>query len=231
MPINPLSNVARLVQHPRDVTDRRNPQAWGLCVHTTGSGVPTRAKKLGIDPMEVALSVYLAPDGPGTFTNFPHYVIGSTEGLIVQIAGDNERARHAGIDQKDRQLYLSGAWRKKVSEKVLRMWERKWGSTSSPLHLFPSTSVNEDYLGVEIIPALKRFPNGSLFSSKQYDALALLIRDIENRHKITLLHHRLVGHEDLEPLTRWTSKEGWDPGGLSDDPKFLWPEVIRRLKF
>lgn len=223
----PTSDVAHLVERPRDVNDRKNPQAFGLCVHTTGSGVPEKAKKLGILPMDVALSVYLAPDNPtmGVFTNFPHYVI-DQEGIIVQVAADRERARHCGISQKDRNLYLTGQWKKMVSPSVLSLWQMRWPNILSPMHLFPSVSPNEDYLGCELIPALKLNSSGSLFSDLQYTSLAKLIHDIEGRHSIQLRGNRLVGHEDLEPLTRWTKKEGWDPGGLSTSPKFLWYRLV-----
>lgn len=221
------SPLATMVEHPRDVTDRANVQTYGLCVHTTGSGVPTKAKEHGVDPMEIALNVYLAPDAPsrGVFTNFPHYVLGH-DGVLIQIAEESERARHAAVESEDRAAYLSGAWRKKVSTVGLRLWEEKWPGFKSPSHLYPSKSPNEDYIGVELIPHLVPFPDGSRFSAEQYATLKALILDVEVRHNVRLRGPRLVGHEDIDPLDRWTSRGGYDPGSLQVKPSFYWARCL-----
>ena len=229
MGIQGWSSIATRVPHPRDVTDRAKEQAYGFCVHTTGSGVPRRAKELGVDPLVVALDIYLEPDDPahGVFTSFPHYVI-SSSGALVQIANDRERARHAGISVGDRAMYLSGAWRSKVSSAGLALWDSKWG-LKSPLGLFPSRSPNEDLLACEMIPLLAPLPNGSLFTPVQYDLLAALLDDVEVRHRISLSGRRLVAHEDIEPLARW-NRYGWDPGALAPTPVFLWADVHARRR-
>lgn len=221
MSIVTLSPVAQRVGKPQDVTDRKQVQAWGLCVHTTGRGLPEEAKKLNRDGLVHAVEIYCRKDA-----NFPHYVIGPG-GDIRQIADDKERARHAGIDDAERKLYESGEWKKKVSAAALALWERRWPGVKNPLHLFPSRSPNEDYLGVELIPSLTKQPNGTLFTDAQYESLGKLCRDIEQRHGIKLEGKRLVGHEDLEPLSRWDKTGGWDPGGLRPEGKlyFDWGRV------
>ena len=211
-----LSPLATLVAKPQDVTNRKNVTPFGVCVHTTGRGVPTLAKKLGISPEEVAAGVYTKPGA-----NFPHYFI-SYSGDIFQVADEVERARHAGIAPEQRPLYISGAWTRRVSAVGLRLWRARWPGKKNPLQLFPGKSVNEAYLGVELIPLLVRQPTGWLFTQDQYWALEDLLVDIEQRHSIVLTGSRLVGHEDLEPLERWNSKGGWDPGALNLSPTFYW---------
>jgi len=217
MPVT-LSPLADLVDHPQDVDDRTKVTPFGVCIHTTGRGVPALAKKLGTDPLAVAVDIYCAPGA-----NFPHYVI-SGEGTILQVADERERARHAGINRIDRALYASGEWRRKISPAGLRLWMQRWPGVRSPLQLFPSRSVNDDYLGIELIPR----PDAT-FSSEQYEALSELLHDVQTRHGIVLKGARLVGHEDLEPLSRMDSKGGWDPGATRSAPRFLWRNVFERL--
>ncbi len=217
---SPISPVATLVQHPRDVKNRTNPIPYGLCVHTTGSGVPLQAQKLGIDPLQVAHDFYCNPKN-----NFPHYVIGN-DGTIIQIAEDTESAWHCGVSVAERAAYLDGSWKKKVSPLTVKYWEDKWNE-SSPSHLYPGKSVNDVYLGVELIPLIKCLPNKSLFTPEQYKALYSLIKDIEKRYFFSqiLLGGRLVGHEDVNPLTRSSVSGGWDPGARRKDPSFFWNMV------
>lgn len=217
MPIvRSLSPLATLAEHPQDVTDRQEAVPHGLCVHTTGRGLPAKARALGIEPMGLAIDTYCTP---GLATTFPHYVIGH-DGTLVQIADDRERARHAGVDKAERAAYLDGTWIRKLNPAAVQRWRDKWPGVKSPSHLYPSKSPNEDYLGVELIPLNSQGDNGTLFTPAQYIALAELIDDIQDRYGQTL--KSLVGHEDLEPLTRWNSGGGWDPGALRAQPFFRW---------
>lgn len=227
MPTLTHSPLAQLVKQPRDVANRASIVPWGVCVHTTGSGVPEEAARLGVPPLQEALSIYLAPDRPPIFTNFPHYVI-DNDGTLVQLADEVERARHVAIPDEDRAMYLSGAWRSKCSATGVKLWDLRWGpGKRNPLQLYPSRHPNDDYLGVELIPLAVPLKSGSRFTSAQYDKLSELLEDIEQRYGLELEGSRLVGHEDISPLTRWNSGGGWDPGGLRGAPSFLWREVQR----
>src|SRR6266540_2507514 len=87
---------------------------WGLCYHTTGSGITesafyvrkkgkTKGKKAlvkratPLKPIDVALKVYLASqNGSNKYPwGGPGYVI-DHDGTIYQIAGDNTRTNHVG---------------------------------------------------------------------------------------------------------------------------------------
>lgn len=215
------SRVAEMVGNPQDVTDRRSLRPFGVMVHTTGAGRWLQdAVKVGADPLGAAVDFYCKPKA-----NFAHYVT-DWSGTILQVADERERARHAGIDRAERELYKSGDWKAKVGQKALKLWQKSWPGMHSPLDLFPPGSPNEHYIGIELIPLLKRQKDGSRFTREQYKALTAFLKDFQERWGLGLGASRLVGHEDIEPLTRWNKTQGWDPGGLSDRPSFFWDLVL-----
>jgi N-acetyl-anhydromuramyl-L-alanine amidase AmpD len=175
--------------------------------------------------MQVAIQTYTEPDDPkaGRYTNFPHYVLDGG-GQLVQIADERERARHVAITPEQRVLFANGAWIGQVSVVGYALWRARWPDKKSPLQLFPSRSPNEDFIGIELIPSLEMVDD-SLFTEAQYQALSALLADIQTRYGITLTGSRLVGHEDLDPLSRWDKSGGWDPGQLRAKPYFSWDRV------
>ena len=214
--MNPKSPLAVQIASPPPARERETPIPFGLCVHTTGRTLVQKAKLKGENPIDRAVKIF---NGPGA--NYPHYVI-AADGDIVQILADNLRGRHAGVPRAEREAYLNGSWTRDISAVGLQMWRERWPDHKSPQHLYPSRSPNDDYLGVELIPSMETNANGTWFTDAQYAALRSLIDDIQSRHQITLTGNRLVGHEDLEPLTRWNSLGGWDPGAIRVGPRFRW---------
>lgn len=217
------SGLATQVPKPKDVDDRSMP-VFGLVVHTTGSGIVKQAQKLGVDPLEHAVAYYLKPD-----SYFAHYVIG-WDGHIVQIADEKERATHVGFAERGK--YLTGEWETMLPKALVERWKAKWPSHKSPAHLFPGSSPNNCYIGCELLPTPKRDPKFGLFTLAQHQAVVMLCADIGDRYNLpTHWHHtsRLVGHEDLNPLTRSAKGQGWDPGALRVDPDFHWGFVLELL--
>lgn len=215
-----ISGLARQARHQRDVSNRTEVVPWGVCVHTTGRGLTERAIRMGVPALELAEKFYTTPGAA-----FAHYVIAQT-GEAVQIADERERAWHSGIPKRERLLYTSGRWRDKVAPKVLERWEMRWDDMESPMDLFPGNSANDAYLGIELIPLMSDDAKGGWFTDEQYYALSHLLSDISIRYGIDVWEDsRLVGHEDLEPLTRWDDKGGWDPGALRLRPRFHWNRV------
>lgn len=232
-----LSPLATLIPHPQDTKDRTKPTPYGLMVHTTGRGLLDKAKKDRKSPLVTAIGLYTARKGYG-----PHYVI-DQDGSLVQIASERERMGHAGVSAEERRLYLSGEWQEKVSPRTAIRWTERWvfgvhelQDIKSPCHLYPTRSPNDSYIGVELIPNRK-----ARFSDYQYEVLAALVEDIEKRHDLDL-HDRgsaaystssylpapcLLGHEDVEPLTRTNRTGGWDPGSLRANPRFDWRRLER----
>ena len=201
---------------------------WGVCIHTTGSGV----WRHGDDPLAAALRYYLQ-DGDA----FPHYLIG-LQGEIMQIASETVRAWHAGIKREPRIAYASGAWRtqaRRICERALAAWDETFqcGDHLSPLDLFLGTDPNDAYLGVELVP----LRDGGYTAEAVASAVALVL-DVWARHADELpvplegipgdgwaavrRQGHLVGHEDLQPLTRWSGAGGWDPGSLGRVPFAPW---------
>lgn len=199
------STLATQVAHPRDVDDRTLP-VFGLVVHTTGSGITEQAKKLKVDPLDHAVAYYLDPKH-----YFPHYVIGY-DGEIVQVADEKERAQHVGFAERGK--YLTSEWENLLPAKLVMNWHSRWPRFQSPAHLFPGASPNNVYIGCELLPP---------FTVEQHKAVVMLAADIGERYKLP--DHwwqtpRLVGHSDLNPLTRGE----WDPGKT-----FNWGYVLQLL--
>ena len=173
---------------------------YGLCVHTTGSGPARRARTTGRSAINEAIAIYTnGPEGP-------HYVIGY-EGDIHAICDEAHVAWHAGWLGQGRarwRTWPAPAW-----------WSSIWSrfNARNPADLLPPSAndPNQVYIGVELVGN----ENAGGFTGAQYDALARLIVDVFNRQRIPLVqppNPRLLGHEDLEPISRSNRDGGWDPG-------------------
>lgn len=221
MEVMGISSLARRVPHPQ-VARARSRSLWGVVVHTTGRGLVQRAMDRRRLPLDLAIDLYCAAGANG-----PHYVIGSA-GETVAVCDELLCARHAGIDDDERQAYATGLWSAHLSSEGLELWAKRWPGATSPLDLFPAGPVNDQYIGIELIPCARReIHNSTLFTDAQYEALNALLSDIEKRHDLILDGSRLVGHEDINPLRRWDDHGGWDPGAVRAQPYFRW-ELLRR---
>jgi hypothetical protein len=224
--INPkgFSPLAHLIDRPRDTTDRSQP-VFGLVVHTSGRGLVAQAKKHHADPLEFATDYYTGAE------YWPHYVMGY-DGTTIQLANDFERAPHVGFADQ-RQAYLNGTWVKQLPVPVTALWRARWDGYRSPAHLFPGPSVNDVYVGLELLPLEKPNGYGHLFTPTQHVDVAGLYLDLIKRHGLppSARHdeRRLVGHEDVNPITRHDAHGGWDPGSLRDKPYFSWSLVNTAL--
>lgn len=224
---------------------------FGICVHTTGSGLPAQARARAITPLARACQIYLG-DKLG-----PAYVIGldgidaeGTAAPIVQVAGEELHANHVGrvVDGIDRRAqYRSGEWRQLLPANVITLWRAAWPSYAHPFDLFPTASPNEDYIGIEIVPtddtSAVPMRAGLTFTAAQHEACAQLCAEIGTRYNWIsgwwLIDDgaqpgryggaRLVGHEDVGLLDRSDHGGGWDPGALRAAPRFDWTLVRARI--
>jgi hypothetical protein len=229
-------NISLLAtQHPHRATDMTPRRPWGLLLHTTGGGIPAKAKATGRDAVAVALAWYRrSQDGAnGYFWGGPTYVLGHA-GDLHQIAPDDVMTMHCG--GPDRAAYLNGSWEVRVSSATVTRWRRQWPDYRSPYHLFPSKTPNADYIGVEMIPCGaglgKPMRPGLRFTQAQHDACVSLARDVAQRHGLPAgWQHtpRLLGHEDVQPIERHDKHGGWDPGHLRVDPFFDFEYVRSRI--
>jgi len=192
--------------------------------HTSGRGIVKRAERESVPPIVMALAWYRRKSGV-------HYVIGY-DGTIYQMLEDDRRGAHVGVSLLDRASYLSGRWlrSKKIQSRVVALWRKRWSGYKSPQHLYPTRSPNSCYIGVEMIPLPHLSDDNLWFTEEQHVAAAALARDIARRHgwpENWMNTPRLVGHEDISPLTRWDRNGGWDPGALRTTPRFSWAKITR----
>jgi hypothetical protein len=231
--LSPLAAQVAGVRPPNLARDRGVP--WGALLHTTGRGVVAQAKAEHRTPLEVAVEVYIASQNGsnGYFWGGPHYVI-DHDGKSHQLAPENALTAHAG--SANRPAYLSGHWEAKCSGAAITQWRRRWPNYRHPYALFPSTSPNHDYVGIEMIPCGPGFGTpmrpGLLFTAAQHDGAAELVREMGARHGWPAGWHktsRLLGHEDVDLLERMDGLGGWDPGWLRADPYFDFDYVRARV--
>ena len=119
---------------------------YGTMIHTTGDGPPSRAHKRQTSPLQEALDYYTK------VSTGPHFVVGP-EGRIVQLRSTREVAWHCKQPGDDRDAYFDGTWEAKVGPKLAAWWHSRWPGYLSPAHLYPSRYPNEDYFGIEVVPA------------------------------------------------------------------------------
>lgn len=209
----------------------RHVPVFGVAIHTTGSGVVDEALKQNIDPLDCVVKVY---ENPANYCG--HYVIG-WDGTIVQIVDETLRAEHVGYDSADHAALLSGDWQNLVSISAAAMWKSRWPSVHTPAYLFPGTSPNSVYVGIEMIPLTgddnqpPPMSVGLTFTKEQHEAVAKLVNDIVNRWSLPVneilspSRGRLLGHEDLNIIKRSDAGGGWDPGALREVPRFDYDAV------
>lgn len=199
---------------------------WGVLIHTTGRGVLASAALRRKTPMEVAVKVYINMQfgSEGYKWGGPTYVIDGG-GKIAQLAPDDIRTNHCG--GPNRAKYISGEWKQLVSQKTLELWTKAWAPRPHPYSLFPSRSPNDDMVGIELIPTIT-----ARYTDAQMAALVDLVADIGKRAKWPdkwWRGSRLVGHEDVDPISRSDKGGGYDPGYLRDKPRFDFAALRDRL--
>lgn len=197
---------------------------YGICVHTTGRTIVERALKAGRNPIDEVIAYYQA-DWKS------HYVIGYG-GDIFQFFPDTTRGAHIGVSAEERKRYLSGKWLIDFQNAVgVDLWRKRWSLYTSPQHLFPGTSPNGAYIGVELVPLLEE-QDGLWFTPDQHQAVVDLCAERAHYHGWPTgwwATGCLVGHEDLDAYARWDKGGGWDPGALRVKPRFDWAFVRNAL--
>lgn len=229
--VSGTSNLAERVKKLRDVSDRTIP-VFGVAVHTTGSKLVSDALELGADPLAYAVEYYLNP-----LNYFAHYVVGFG-GEIMQISDEHERASHIGQDEESRLGYISGTWEKTAGPGFVSLWKKRWPTYKTPAHLYPGTSPNNAYVGIEMLPLQKKVPlapmkSGLQYTKAQHQAVARLTVDIAKRWGFPPGWEktgRLATHEDITPLERMAKKEGWDPGVNRSQPWFSWSYLLDSVR-
>ena len=217
-------------------------KVYGLVVHTTGGGLPSKAKSKAIYHTAFAVSYYSQSHGC-------HYVNGwrgVTGGDLLQVANEREQANGVGVGDQRRSID-QGRFEKDLPAAVVAQWRARWPGVEHPLKLLPGTrTANSCYVHVECVPCVfhhgKRLVTeapplrpGLRFTQAQHEAVALLACDIARRngwpvHETWWRSARLLGHEDLTPFNRHDRVGGWDPGGMRATPYFDWGFVYSMIE-
>ena len=251
-----ISSIA--IQAVRQWDARRDrPHKWignifGLVVHTTGGSLPGRAIKKGIYPTIQAMNWYTRNNKNKNFHGGCHYINGwqgMQGGDLLQIANEREKAWGVGMKEQ-RKSINNGRFERDLPEQLVRNWKNRWPSHNDSLALLPEgeRGVNSCYVHVECTPVFyyldkkptisKEYPPmrlGLRFTRAQHDTIAYLACDIAIRNHWSLDEEwwrtsRLLGHEDISPITRKDKRGGWDPGYLRDKPYFDWDYVYNKIK-
>ena len=204
---------------------KRKVPIFGMCVHTTGSGPAEFARKHpGTTALARATDFYLARGNfAGSKEGFPHYVIGY-DGQIWLICPETHVAWHAGWKGGRARWsnWVAPTW-----------WSSVWNpkGARSPVDLMgPNASgPNSAHIGVELLGS----ESGRQFTPQQYDALARLVVDVFRRNGLTLSvppNRQLLGHEDVDPISRQNKYGGWDPGAHRTNPAFSWAMLWSRIQ-
>lgn len=246
VPDRDWSEIATRASKSWDGTDR--PEGWknslyGGVTHTSGRGLPSKAADRGMSPLDLAVRYYTGSHGCNYICGYG----GIAAGELLQIASDFEQAKGVGIDPKkpETNQWISVTrrdWKSELPPDLLARWRSRWPGYANPLDLLPGTKrANSCYVHLECIPLtdhwMKEFgvePHapGMLFTSAQHESVATWYLDLAKRHRWGgewWRTPRVLGHEDLTPLSRHTKAGGWDPGWLREKPYFDWDFVITRI--
>lgn len=213
---------------PAERVRTKTMEPWGFLIHTSGRGIVERAQKQGRPAIELALEWYRDKDRSGV-----HYTVGNDQGYdgqLYQMLEDNIYGAHVGISSDERTKYLNGTWvnHKDITATAVAQWKERWPTYKSPQHLYPTTSPNGCYIGIEMVPLMRARDNGLWFTDAQHEAVQRLANDLAKRHgwpEDWVDTPRLVGHEDVDAFARWDKNGGWDPGAMRLSPRFDWDAI------
>ena len=211
-------------------------KTYGLVVHTTGSGITSRALQKNKDVFEMCLDRYLKTGG-ATYLN-------GYDGSLVQMANDFQMAYGASVKDQLKQH----PWDAGLDPMTSSAWEDRWEhleDVEGPLDLFPTKYANACYVHVEM-PPIRAYNKEGLpknladsmragiwFTKVQHDNIVKLSIDLADRNSWPdgwWKTGRLVGHEDVSPCTREGKGGGWDPGALRANPRFDWNYVYEEIE-
>lgn len=218
-------------------------QIYGLIVHTTGGSLPGKAVAAGIYPAQMAIDYYTRASSKGT-----HYVNGwggYAGNDLSQIANEKYKANGVGMG-KQRKSIQAGRFAQDLNPNVVRLWRQRWPQYRYPTRLLPA-HPNTCCVHMECTPLLY-YQNGKSYWAEGYEPLREDIRFTQAQHESVVMlacdmalrygwdqepnwwrSPRLLGHEDLSPISRHDRRGGWDPGGLRDKPYFDWEYVYQRI--
>ncbi len=126
------------------------------------------------------------------------------------------------LDVKDIAWHSGSKQRKKLkSNEPFKWWSDRWkGVVNKPTDL-PSWihSPNVNSIGIDLLA----HGNGEItegYTDEQYKSLARLIFCLCEDYSIPYEREYILGHEDIDPISRGSERGGWDPGRFDWDKLF-----------
>jgi hypothetical protein len=188
---------------------RKESDINSIIIHTTGYGPGlqrlenfTRGKGKRLEKIGAAYAHRMA----NILKYKGHYLIDHT-GKVWQFIDLERIAWHTGSSK-----------RKLLSrEKPHKWWTKRWNHIQKPTELPPwETSPNKSTIGIDLLA----HGNGQItsgYTDEQYKSLGELIGKICDKYSIPVEREYILGHEDVDPISRGNTKRGWDPGSFDYD--------------
>ncbi len=171
-----------------------------IIIHTTGYGAGLKRIKNNNNTVDKIGEAY-AKRMANVLKYKGHFLIDHT-GKIWQFLPVTEVAWHTG----------SGKRKLLQSEKLYEWWTERWPDLKNPISLpVWKGSPNVNSVGIDLLA----HGNGAItsaYTQAQYKSLAKLIKSLCDNLEIPLERKYILGHEDVDPISRGSKKGGWDPG-------------------
>ena len=178
-----------------------------IIIHTTGYGAGLkRIKEHNEGDLATIGSVY-AKRMAGILKYKGHFLVDHV-GVAYHLIPLGEVAWHTGSSKR----------RKLKTEKLYGWWSRRWKNLDNPTKLpsWKGNSPNKVSVGIDLLA----HGNGAItegYTDAQYESLAKLVKALCEDLDIPMEREYIVGHEDVDPLSRGNRVKGWDPGKFDYD--------------
>jgi N-acetyl-anhydromuramyl-L-alanine amidase AmpD len=185
-----------------------------VIIHTTGYGAGLKRLKNKYGDDLGAIGKDYAKRMANILKYKGHFLI-DYAGVIYQFLPLGEVAWHTGSNKR----------RKLKSSKPPGWWSLRWKDYERPTELpsWKSNSPNSVSVGIDLLA----HGSGAIaegYTKEQYGSLTKLVKALCKDLGIPTERKYIVGHEDVDPISRGTSKGGWDPG------KFDWASLMTNLQ-
>lgn len=88
----------------------------------------------------------------------------------------------------------------------------RWSGANAPVNFEVDADPNRYSIGIELLGVGAKTADPKAYTSEMYGTLDTLLADLSLRYHVPRVKGRVVGHEDVNPVTRF----GWDPSAGFD---------------
>ena len=93
-----------------------------------------------------------------------------------------------------------------------RYFTDRWSTNDLPVNFTTDTDPNNYAIGIEILGFGAKTADSAVYTDAMYKTLRTLVMNLSKKYAIPMEKGRVVGHEDVNPITRF----GWDPSAGFD---------------